>query len=160
MPTGEKPSVCSVGTCIVTNVVKTRPNRKRRERRVFIVTFVVCTLLGLAVIAFVFGPAYVAYWKYSPQEGDIIFQSLPRSRLVNAIEGVTQSPYSHCGIVSKQDDAWVVYEAYRNVEVTPLKEFIFRGRNQGFAVYRLNTNLPTTCFGHHRECEGVPGSPL
>ncbi len=84
-----------------------------------------------------FGPAYVAYWSYSPQEGDILFQSLPHSRLVNAIEGVSESPYSHCGIVAKEDGAWVVYEAFHQVEVTPLKEFLFRGRNQGFAVYRL-----------------------
>jgi len=56
---------------------------------------------------------------------------------VAAIEGVTESTYSHCGIVARQNGHWVVYEAYRNVEATPLREFLFRGRSQGFAVYRL-----------------------
>ncbi|MBM4074579.1 MAG: hypothetical protein FJ267_02895 [Planctomycetes bacterium] len=87
-----------------------------------------------------YGPAYVAYWNYTPQEGDILFQSLPRSQLVNAIEGVSESPYSHCGIATKQNGKWVVYEAFRNVEVTPLKEFVFRGRNHGFAVYRFKSD--------------------
>lgn len=118
-------------------VTTTRQKRNRRERRIFAVTLAVCALLAFVVFACIYGPAFVAYWNYSPQEGDILFQSLPRSRLVNAIEGVSESPYSHCGIVSKQNGKWVVYEAYRNVEATPLKEFIFRGRNQGFAVYRL-----------------------
>lgn len=79
----------------------------------------------------------MAYWRYAPQEGDILFQSLPHSRLVNAIEGVSQSPYSHCGIVAKENGAWVVVEAYRKVEVTPLREFVFRGRESKFVVYRL-----------------------
>lgn len=89
------------------------------------------------VLGWAFGPAYVAYWRYAPQEGDILFQSLPHSRLVNAIEGVSQSPYSHCGIVAKENGAWVVVEAYRKVEVTPLREFVFRGRDQRFTAYRL-----------------------
>ena len=41
-----------------------------------------------------------------------------------------------------------MYEAYDGVEVTPLKEFIFRGRDVGFAVYRLRSeyqsNIPAT----------------
>lgn len=73
---------------------------------------------------------------YAPQAGDVIFQSLPESRLVNAIEGVTQSPYSHCGMVLERNGQWVVIEAYKGVEITPLAEFIARGRAGGFAVYR------------------------
>ena len=46
---------------------------------------------------------------------------------VNAIEGVTQSPYSHCGIVALRHRKWIVYEAYRGVEETSLREFVFRG---------------------------------
>ena len=115
-------------------------DRSRRERRIFAATFGVCALIALIGFASIYGSTYVAYWNYSPQEGDILFQSLPRSPLVNAIEGVSQSPYSHCGMVAKQNGSWVVYEAYRNVEATPLKEFIFRGRNHGFAVYRLKAD--------------------
>lgn len=122
--------------------------RRRRDRRIVAATMAICAALVLGVAAWAYGPDYVAYWKYAPKEGDIIFQSLPRSRLVNAIEGVSQSPYSHCGIVATRDGEWVVYESYRKVEVTPLREFIFRGRNSGFAVYRLKPehqdHVPTT----------------
>ncbi|MCX7414884.1 MAG: hypothetical protein NTY25_00090 [Planctomycetia bacterium] len=43
---------------------------------------------------------YAAIAKYTPQDGDVIFQSLPYGPVVWAIEGVTKSPYSHCGIVA------------------------------------------------------------
>ncbi len=97
-------------------------------------------MAALVAFAAMYVPAGNAYWNYSPQEGDILFQSLPHSPLVDAIEGASGSPYSHCGIVADDDGRWVVLEAYRNVEVTPLREFIFRGRGQGFAVYRLRTD--------------------
>lgn len=93
--------------------------------------------MAAGIYAWAYGPAYVAFLKYVPREGDILFQSLPHSQLVNAIEGATGSSFSHCGIVSKQDGQWLVYEAYRGVATTPLREFVFRGRDRGFAVYRL-----------------------
>jgi len=114
-----------------------RFRRQQRDRRVLIVTLSVCCSLALIAFAVSYGPAYQAYWSYTPREGDLLFQSLPHSRLVNAIEGVTESPYSHCGIVAQRQGQWVVYEAFRSVEASSLKEVIFRGRNQGFAIYRL-----------------------
>jgi hypothetical protein len=111
--------------------------RNERSRRIVVVTAVACTLLSFAVFAWVYGAAYVAFWSYQPLEGDILFQSLPHSPLVDAIEGVTASPYSHCGIVAKEEGRWVVYEAFHNVEATPLKKFLFRGRDLKFDVYRL-----------------------
>jgi len=109
----------------------------RDDRRIFLTVLAVFVLFAVAVFIGLHGAAYRAYWAYVPQEGDVVFQSLPRSRLVNAIEGVSDSPYSHCGIVARHNGAWVVYEAYHNVEITPLKDFLFRGREFGFAVYRL-----------------------
>lgn len=120
-----------------TTVTRTRPNRRRRERWIVAGILTACVLLAGGVYGSAYGPAWRAYWSYAPQEGDILFQSLPRGLLVNAIEGVSGSPYSHCAIVSRQDGEWVVYEAYRQVEVTPLREFLFRGRERGFVVYRL-----------------------
>jgi len=78
-----------------------------------------------------------AFLRYVPAEGDVIFQSLPHGPIVWAIEGVTESPYSHCGIVAKQDGRWIVYEAYGEVSATPLRTFLSRGRGGGFVVYRL-----------------------
>jgi hypothetical protein len=97
----------------------------------------VTSLLFLPIVLYVFAWPYYGRLQYSPQAGDIVFQSLPHSPLVNAIEGDTGSPYSHCGIVAREDGRWVVYEAYTKVERTPLNEFLQRGRNYAFAVYRL-----------------------
>jgi hypothetical protein len=74
---------------------------------------------------------------YAPQEGDIIFQSLPHVDLVNAIEGMTGSPYSHCGVVAKENGMWVVIESIFDVHETPLSSWARRGRWGRLAVYRL-----------------------
>lgn len=68
----------------------------------------------------------------------MIFQSLSaNSDLVRAIEGVTESPYSHCGVVYKKGGKWFVNEAIINVHSTPLFQWIRRGRWDRFDVYRL-----------------------
>ncbi|MDZ7616924.1 MAG: YiiX/YebB-like N1pC/P60 family cysteine hydrolase, partial [Patescibacteria group bacterium] len=120
------------------NLAATRSGKSGRRDWLIVVSILLAMLLVvLAAVAYAFGPACIAYWQYQPREGDVVFQSLPYSRLVRAIEGATRSPYSHCGVVAKRDGRWVVYEAYDGVSATPLREFLFRGRNQGFAVYRL-----------------------
>ena len=74
---------------------------------------------------------------YTPQVGDVIFQSSGHTDLVDMIEGVSNSHYSHCGIVDQRDGKWVVYEAARVVSTTPLDAFLDRGRRDGFAAYRF-----------------------
>lgn len=102
---------------------------------------------------------YAAIAKYTPQDGDVVFQSLPHGPVVWAIEGVTKSPYSHCGIVGQRDGQWVVYEAIGSVRITPLKEYLWRGRRGGFVVYRLRDehreHIPETL----RCCEKYLGRP-
>lgn len=78
-----------------------------------------------------------AWRQYQPMEGDVLFQSLPRQEIVNAIEGATGSPWSHCGIVARENGGWVVYEAIEDVHKTPLDEFYRRGREGRFAAFRL-----------------------
>jgi hypothetical protein len=106
-------------------------------------------LLVFAVLAFVYrdqswfllsrGPALWNYACYSPREGDVVFQSLPHGDLVDAIEGVTHSPLSHCGVVLRDDTGkWVVIESIGNVHETPLFQWIFRGRGGRFEAYRLD----------------------
>lgn len=76
---------------------------------------------------------------YEPQVGDILFQSLPHAPLVDVIEAVTQSPYSHCGIVDRfNDKRFLVVEAIGPTVETELPEWLARGRNGGFVVYRLD----------------------
>ena len=74
-------------------------------------------------------------------EGDMIFQSLPHGELVDAIEGATQSEWSHCGVIMREDNGWVVYEALGLVHCTPLTDWIQRGRNRRFVVYRLKPSI-------------------
>jgi hypothetical protein len=75
--------------------------------------------------------------RYSPREGDVVFQSLPRGELVDAIEGVTDSPLSHCGVVMRDADGrWVVHEAMGVVRETPLYLWVVRGRGARLDVWR------------------------
>ncbi len=89
-------------------------------------------------------PAIYYYYHYDPQEGDVIFQSLPHNDLVDAIEGISHSPYSHCGVVLKDANGnWAVIEAIGSVHETSLISWIFRGRGGNFTVYRLDSaHLP------------------
>jgi len=85
-------------------------------------------------------PVLYSYCRYSPQEGDIIFQSLPHGDLVDAIEGITRSPFSHCGVVLRNEkNQWVVFESIYNVHETPLFLWELRGRGGNFAAYRLDS---------------------
>lgn len=95
------------------------------------------TLVVLVLFGCVLGPRWWWYANYEPREGDVLFQSLPTAELVIAIEGATHSPWSHCGIVAREDGQWVVYEAIGPVKATPLREYFARSRGGRFAVYRF-----------------------
>ncbi|MDP0489650.1 MAG: YiiX/YebB-like N1pC/P60 family cysteine hydrolase [Verrucomicrobiota bacterium JB023] len=85
-----------------------------------------------------------ASFRYRPVEGDLLFQSLPNPPgldLVDAIEGASESPYSHCGAVVRTDEGWAVLEGMvPHVKETPLDEWLRRGRGR-FSVYRLKHSL-------------------
>lgn len=69
------------------------------------------------------------------RDGDIVFhESL--SQQSKAIQLATESPYSHCGIIYKNNGIYVL-EAIQKVELTPLKQWIARGANGHFVVKRL-----------------------
>jgi Permuted papain-like amidase enzyme, YaeF/YiiX, C92 family len=106
-------------------------------------------LFVFALVAFVYRdqswflltrtPVVYYYFRYSPQEGDVVFQSLPHGDLVDAIEGITHSPFSHCGVVLRNDAGhWVVIESIYNVHETPLFLWLMRGRGGDFAAYRFD----------------------
>jgi hypothetical protein len=128
-------------------------SRRRRER---FVALSVAVLLLLPVVVFagvLWIPPLAARWRYEPREGDIVFQSLPSSRLSRAIEGATHSRFSHCGIVERDEGRWTVLEAYRGVERTALSEWLARGQEGGFVVYRLKEpfreNVPAMLASAH-----------
>lgn len=102
---------------------------------------------------------------YQPIEGDIVFQSLPNPPgmdLVDAIEGSTGSPYSHCGMVFQEDGRWQVIEAIGPVKITPLDDYIARGRGKQVWAYRLNETsrkkLPTALAAMKKDL-GKPYDP-
>jgi uncharacterized protein YycO len=70
------------------------------------------------------------------QNGDIIFHT-STSRQSEAIQIATNSEYSHMGIVYLEDEKYYVFEAVQPVKVTPLDEWINRGKNHKYVVKRL-----------------------
>jgi hypothetical protein len=94
-------------------------------------------LLVMVLVGCTVGARLAWFDAYQPQEGDLVFQSLPNSELVVMIEGATQSPWSHVGMVVKEGDDWYVYEAIGPVKKTPLVEYVKRSRGGACAVYRL-----------------------
>lgn len=96
---------------------------------------------------------------YQPQSGDVIFQSFPHSPLTDTIESVSLSPFSHCGLVIKRGSKVVVCEAIGPVQDTPLDAWIKRGRNQAFAVYRLNDSYAAKIEGFVQAAETFRGRP-
>jgi hypothetical protein len=75
--------------------------------------------------------------EYQPQNGDFLFQSLPHNPLIDAIEGSTGSPYSHCGIVVNRNGVWMVIEAIGPVKETFLLRWIGQGRDGATKVNRV-----------------------
>jgi uncharacterized protein YycO len=69
------------------------------------------------------------------KDGDLIFQKSFSSQSL-AVEKATNSIYSHCGIIFKQDSNFYVLEAVQPVSVCELKEWIARGKDQHFVIKR------------------------
>lgn len=69
-------------------------------------------------------------------EGDILFQ-ISTSGQGNAIQLATNSPYSHCGILFKENNEWMVFEGVQPVKKTALNEWIAQGVKQHVVVKRL-----------------------
>lgn len=74
--------------------------------------------------------------KYEPKNGDIVFQTSLSAQSL-AIQLATKSPYSHMGIVYIRNGHPFVFEAVQLVKVTPLHEWVRRGKHGHFVVKRL-----------------------
>ena len=74
------------------------------------------------------------------KNGDVIFHTSksPQSKM---IQDVTQSKYSHVGIIYIKDGETYVMEAVQPVKVTPLDVFIERGVGSEYTVMRYKGNL-------------------
>lgn len=92
-------------------------------------------LLALGLILFATGTLAASY---EPREGDVVFQSLGGSPLKELIEGATESKFSHCGMVVRRNNQWMVIEAVGPVREITLPSWILRGVNSDFAAFRLD----------------------
>lgn len=70
------------------------------------------------------------------KDGDIIFHT-SNSDQSKPIQLATKSKYSHCGIIYKKGNDIFVYEAVGPVKLTPIKEWIARGKNNSYVIKRL-----------------------
>lgn len=111
------------------------------QKSIFKICTIFIVLVFIGMLTFTKLLPWLDFKEYVPKDGDLIFQSLPQNDLVLAIEGISQSPYSHCGIVVQKNGEWEVLEAIGPVKYTPLYEWVQRGRNQSFAVFRLKTDV-------------------
>ncbi len=96
---------------------------------------------------------------YQPQEGDILFQKIPRNPFVELVEGGAESPYSHCGLLVKTGGEWMVLEAMETVKETPVQEWRERGEGGVFDVYRLSDPLQAQVPGVIRKAREFLGRP-
>ncbi len=101
------------------------------------IRFAILACLLFAVGVFFRLDRVVAFCLSEKQSGDVVFQSLPKGPLVETIEGVTNSPWSHCGILVQRDGKWMVAEAIGQVRYTPLYLWVVRGRRSKVESYRL-----------------------
>lgn len=77
------------------------------------------------------------------QNGDIIFQT-SQSRQSVPIQLATNSPYSHVGIVYVNEGKEYVFEAVQPVKLTPLQDWIKRGKDGHYVVKRLKDTSSLT----------------
>lgn len=70
------------------------------------------------------------------REGDIIFQTSGSGQSL-AIQLATKSPFSHCGIILKNGNELMVFEAVQPVKFTPIDQWIQRGDDNYYVVKRL-----------------------
>ena len=57
-----------------------------------------------------------------------------------AIQLATNSKYTHIGVLFKENNEWMVYEAVQPVQKVTLSEFILRGENSQYTILRLKND--------------------
>jgi hypothetical protein len=107
----------------------------------------IAACLTLAVFSPLHGKETI---PFALQDGDIVFSGSAFGQGA-AIIAATGSPYTHCGVVFKQDGRWMVIEAVQPVSVATLEDFMARGRKEAFTARRLKTAIAPDAFQKARE---------
>ncbi len=74
------------------------------------------------------------------RDGDIVFSCAEQGQ-GEAIVAATNSPYTHCGIIFRHGDKWMVLEAVQPVGAVPLATFLARGKAGTNRTLRLKEPL-------------------
>ena len=96
-------------------------------------------IFGILVLAMlVFGIKYCAGQTSAEKlkEGDLIFHT-SKSEQSPLIQYATMSVLSHCGIIIEKPDGLYVLEATGRLKLTPLQEFINRGKGKQWWAKRV-----------------------
>lgn len=112
-----------------------------RKAKIISLIFSIFFILGLC--AYYFYPSTTvstdkakATREEQIEDGDIIFQT-SLSAQSEAIQQATKSKYSHCGIIYKNNAKFYVYEAAETVKLTPLDEWVAKGKDGHYVIKRL-----------------------
>ena len=107
-------------------------------KSLFIILFILLTGISSIYIgrAHSFNPLCKKQVDNTLQSGDIFFQT-SQSAQCTAVQLATHSIYSHCGILFKQGNNIIVYEAVQPVKTIPLKELIKEGKDNKYVIKRL-----------------------
>jgi hypothetical protein len=74
-------------------------------------------------------------FRISFRDADVIFQEA-QGEVADEISAITKSQMSHCGLIVTKDGRVFVLEASGNVALTPLAEWVRRGKSEKFALFR------------------------
>ena len=86
-------------------------------------------------------PRSAEYQGLRLHTGDVVFQQIS-GQLGRLVQGVTQSPLDHCGIVIVNNDGSIdVIEAITRVQRTPIDEWVARGIDGRILVLRPTEEL-------------------
>ena len=97
-------------------------------------------LLTLLIVISTMGCNFISEVDLVLQNGDVIFHT-SKSSQSEFIQTATNSKISHVGIVYIKKGKVYVFEAVEPVKLTPLAEFINRGENKNYIVYRSTIKL-------------------
>lgn len=81
--------------------------------------------------------------QQSLQVGDLIFHKSVSDQS-KALTEATESEWTHVGLIVQFQNQWYVAEAIGPVKTTPLQDFIRRGKNNEFRIYRFKYFNPET----------------
>ena len=108
------------------------------------------TILGLLVLVMlIFGIKYCAGQTSVEKlkEGDLIFHT-SKSDQSPLIQYATTSVLSHCGIIIEKSNGLYVLEATGRLKLTPLLEFINRGKGKQWWAKRVVDKPVKVKYGH------------